>query len=357
MKRTYHKIIVGGLCGLLLTTGSDVFAGNKDRVGQAGAAQLEFNPWARSSGMGGANTANAIGVESIFGNVAGLAYQGKTDLSFSYNDYLRGSGVSTVAFGFGQRIGETSVLALTLNSFQLGDIDITEVNTPEGGNGTFTPSIMNLGLSFAKEFSNTISAGATVKVISEGMADLNGSAVAFDMGIRYVTGEQENLKFGISLKNVGGAMQFDGDGLSTKVDVDGKEMTVNQRVEAFELPTSLNLGISYDYFIGESISGENARAYQAEHRITGMGNFMAKSFGRDIIQFGLEYAYMEKFMIRGGYNTEGDANEFSAFSGLSGGASLAWPINENGSFIAFDYAYRANNDFDGTHTIGLRVNL
>ena len=36
---------------------NSAIAGNPDRVGSAGASQLLINPWARSSGLGGANIA------------------------------------------------------------------------------------------------------------------------------------------------------------------------------------------------------------------------------------------------------------------------------------------------------------
>lgn len=54
-----------------------VFAGNKDRAGQAGAYELLINPWARSSGWHGLNTSSVRGLESLNLNVAGLAFTQK----------------------------------------------------------------------------------------------------------------------------------------------------------------------------------------------------------------------------------------------------------------------------------------
>jgi hypothetical protein len=39
---------------------NEMWAGNKDRAGEAGASELLINPWARSSGWGGANTASVV---------------------------------------------------------------------------------------------------------------------------------------------------------------------------------------------------------------------------------------------------------------------------------------------------------
>ena len=39
---------------------------SEERVGQAGAFELLINPWARSSGLSGANTASVRGIESVY---------------------------------------------------------------------------------------------------------------------------------------------------------------------------------------------------------------------------------------------------------------------------------------------------
>ena len=67
---------------------TNLFAGNPDRVGSAGASQLLINPWARSSGMGGSNIASVKGLESLYGNVAGLAFTEKTELIFSRSSWI-----------------------------------------------------------------------------------------------------------------------------------------------------------------------------------------------------------------------------------------------------------------------------
>ena len=62
MKRTLKYFGIVFFSSLLCTNAT---AGNPDRVGSAGASQLLINPWARSSGWGGANIASVRGLESI----------------------------------------------------------------------------------------------------------------------------------------------------------------------------------------------------------------------------------------------------------------------------------------------------
>ncbi|UPT67062.1 MAG: hypothetical protein M0D57_22075 [Sphingobacteriales bacterium JAD_PAG50586_3] len=63
-----------------LATTTVMFAGNGDRAGQAGASQLLINPWARTSGWAGANTASVRGLEAMNFNVAGTAFTKKQSL-------------------------------------------------------------------------------------------------------------------------------------------------------------------------------------------------------------------------------------------------------------------------------------
>ena len=95
-----------------------------------------------------------------------------------------------------------------------GDIEITTVDMPDGGIGTFSPKFMNIGVSYAHIFSNSIQGGATARMISEQISDVSANGIAFDAGIQYRTGEQDQLKFGIAFKNWGPRMSFAGDGLS-----------------------------------------------------------------------------------------------------------------------------------------------
>ena len=114
---------------------------------------------------------------------------------------------------------------------------------------------------------------------------------------------------------------FNGEGLSFTGNAPEGDytLTLEQRSAKFELPSLLNIGGSYDF-----ISGKN--------RITGMANFTSNSFSRDFIGAGIEYAFNEMFMLRGGYRhelggllTTADA---SVYTGLSGGVSLEVPTNK-----------------------------
>jgi hypothetical protein len=335
------------------------FAGNKDRQGEAGASELLINPWARSSGWDGINTACVRGIESVNVNPAGMAFTAKTELVFSHVEWLSGTGIQFNTFGFSQSLGKKGgVLGANVMSIDFGDIPITTTSLPEGGIGTFSPTYLNFAVAYAKVFSNSIYCGVLVRGVSESISDASAFGMGIDAGIQYVTGpkvDPTRAKFGISLRNVGTRMTYGGDGLSFRGQSPEGDytMTIEQRSQGFELPSLLNIGGSYDFKFGSSAS--------KDHRLTVAANFTSHSFSQDQFGGGVEYAFKELIMLRGGYNYQSGltdpAKRVTALTGFSAGASFELPVKKNGPRVGFDYSYRASDPFDGTHSAGLRIVL
>lgn len=333
------------------------WAGNPDRQGEAGAPELLMNPWARSSGLHSMTTSMVSGVEAMRLNVAGLARIPKTEVVFGHTIYLRGTDISINALGISQRIGKSSAIGISLMSLDFGDIRRTTALQPEGTGATFSPRYFNIGVGFSHIFENKVSVGALVRAVSESIEDVTASAVALDAGVQYVTGERENFKFGISLRNVGGRMQFRGEGLSQEIEIPSFDnehgIITNQRPTSFELQSVLNIGMSYDFYAATI------------HRITAVGNYTSNAFSEDQIGGGLEYAFKELVMLRAGYKldfgqvSQNNANAEPLYTGLSAGATLNVPVSkkDNAPQIALDYAYRTTKIYDGTHNLSVRINL
>jgi len=351
---------------LVATYSINAVAGNEDRAGEAGASQLLLNPWTKSVGWGGANTASATGLEAMSMNIAGLAFTRKTELLVNHKRFLVGSDIGINSFGFSQRVGETSVIGLSIMSMDFGQIDVTTVDKPEGGIGTFSPKITVMDAGFAKTFSNSISGGFGVRIISESIANVSSRGYAFDAGIRYVAGENDEIKFGIALKNVGPTMKYSGDGLSIFIptlNANGNEVfaTKDNRAAEFQLPSLLNIGLSYDFYISPKMDTTSSEI-SADHMITAAVNFTSNSFTKDQYRIGAEYSFRKMFMLRAGYvldqGTWFDSEKrTSANTGMAFGASFVAPMGKKGTTMGFHYAYEMTENFSGTHSIGLRLNL
>ena len=362
MKNLYRACVIF-LLGTVLFAG--VFAGNEDRRGTSGAGSLRINPWARSAGWGGVNTACGKGIDALFTNPAGLGRAEGTDVQYSYTNWLNGTGIGLNSLGISQALGEEGgVLGLSVTAMGFGKIPVTRVHSPEPGNdATFTISLMNIGLSYARKFSESIYGGGSVKLISESTSNIHATGFALDAGVQYVTGDNYEIKFGIALRNWGTPMTYSGDGLSTigtSEESGAPSLSVQQRSQNFELPSSLNIGISYDFLLGE----------EQLHRITVAGNFAASAFGEDQYILGVEYGFSKYLMLRGGFVYERDlfkdvkevdgAN--TMMSGPTAGLSIMAPIGKDKdgnafSNLALDYAYRFTRMLGGIHTIGLSLSL
>ena len=356
MKSVYKiKLVSLALAMLAIPTGV-VKAGNPDRIGQAGATELLINPWARSAGWGGANSGSAQGLEAQFLNVAGTAFTKKTEVLFSHTNYLQGSGITLNAFGITQKMGESGVLGLSIMSMAFGEVDITTVDQPEPSLGTYSPQYINLGISYAKTFSNSIYGGLTLRIIDESISNVSAGGIAVDAGIQYVTGNNEakdNIHFGIALRNVGTPLQFGGDGLSTRVNAPNTnnvyQLTVEQRTEGFEMPSLINIGLAYDLELVK------------DHELSIAGNFTSNSFTNDQYTMGLQYGFKKLFMLRGGFTYEDglfdDALRTTVYSGLSAGMTVDLPLGSGGKKFGIDYSYRSTQPWDGIHSFGFRFVL
>ncbi len=356
MKTIYRILIAIVITGMILPT-NNTFAGNKDRSGEAGATELLINPWARSSGWGSVSTAYVRGLEGMFINVAGTAFTQGTEVIFTNTSWLKGTGTNIMAFGVTQKVGESGVLGLNMMNMSFGEIDRTTTDIPDaaGGIGTFSPSLLNLGISYAKIFSNSIYGGIQVKWISESIDNLSASGLAIDAGIQYVTGPNDNVRFGITLRNWGTKLSFDGDGIAFRVTPPGQEdqFTLEQRSAEYELPSQMNIGASYDFLFNE------------QHTLTLAANFRSNAFTNDQLTAGVQYKLMSYLMLRAAYTYETgitkdieSGSKYTVDNGLSAGASVEIPLNkESGTVFAVDYSFRSTAHFSNTHSIGARISF
>lgn len=353
MKNIFRIFAVVAVVMLLST--ESAWAGNDNRRGTAGATELLINPWARSSGWGNVSVANARGLDAFYSNIAGLSFVPKLEVSYA-NTMLYGgksglnSGASVNAFGLGLRVFDNGVLGLSLMTMGFGELDIRTEESPEAINGTFSPTLMNINVAYAHSFTLSIHGGVNLKVISETTDNITGSAFAVDAGIQYVTGANDELKFGISLKNWGPAYSFGGTGMSfTFVNDASNDMTAEYRSGEMELPTCLNIGLSYDFLIE-----------LWKQKITIAGAFTSNAFLKDNLALGIEYGLLDIFNLRCGYVYQTDifseSDRTTANQGLCAGASVNIPLhkkdNESNTGLSIDYSYRSSYNLKGSHTIG-----
>lgn len=361
---------------VLLTLLGAALGGNPERAGSAGATQLLINPYARSSGMGGINIANTYGIESVIINPAGIALTRRTEFIFSHTRWLVGSDININAFGFAQGFKNGGTLGLAVMAFDLGQFERTTIDNPDGGIGYFSPTMLNISISYAKVFADDrIFVGATTKLIHESIPDAAANGVAFDAGVQY-RDKQGNLKLGVALRNIGPQMRYRGEGLTARANLGGAGSAFTSLVStppaSFEIPSVLLIGAAYRIGIGgeaelkarESAAGGTGGDRDYLFSIIPMLGFYANSFQNNQLGGGIELRYKNYFMIRGAYMWEPDItskeNTQNAFMGINFGATVELPFRtgENRySTFGIDYSYRPTYFFNGTHSIGARLYL
>ncbi len=331
---------------------SQAEAGNKKRIGTAGALELLIPVGSRGTALGGSFNASITGVEAIHWNPAGLA---RTDagaqIMASHFAYFAGIDVEYVAAA--AKFGDIGTFGISVKVISFGDIAVTTEAAPEGTGQTFSPDFITIGASYSKAMTDRISFGFNTKIISEKILNDTASGIAFDFGLQYSAAS--GVKLGVVLKNIGGNMKFDGNDAETRVAVAGSEPGTRDRplripLEPFELPSTLEIGVSYDYKMSETNS------------LVIAGNFTNHNFGLDQYTFAGEYNYKDMIFLRGAYALAYDSESNSLISGDEDfifGPSLGAGVNFNlGEFdLNVDYAYQTTKFFDDNQWFTLTLNF
>jgi len=321
---------------ILLTSGSVTAGGRK--LGTAGAPELMIPMGARSVGMAGANIANVYGTEALYWNPAGLSQVANAEANFSYLTYFADMNISYVTAAI--KAGSLGVIGLSLQTLDIGKIEVTTYDVPEGTGEAIEPNYITAGLSFATALTNRILFGLNTKLISEQIGNMSARAVAWDIGLQYHS--DANLDFGVVLRNIGSQIQFDGTGIEFDSDIPYSNPNATTRktkldMGSHELPTMLGIGMAYRYNLTES------------HMLNLTGQYLNSSYSFDQLVAGVEYSFRDMFFIRGGYNNPFFPDEYSSDSkddyqfGLHFGAGMM--LNIGGSKLHLDYAYRDMDTF------------
>jgi len=336
------------ICLLLLGIVATGSAQNK-RVGTAAAPELQIPIGARDLAMGGSTIAVSEGVEAIYWNPAGLGKMtSSAEAMFSNMSYIADIGVNygAVAGSFGQ----FGTVALSVKSLNFGDINITTVDDPDGlGGRVFSPAFVTVGLTYARSLTEAISAGGTVKIISEQIHRVAASGVAFDFGVQYnKLGGIPGFSVGVAVKNIGGQMKFDGSGLlrdATASDVARGVQKFKSEAASFELPSTIEIGMSYQRNIGDNFGA------------IVNGTFTNNNLYLDEYRLGAELAYkfesMSLFARAGAAVTPKDQNaEAENVFGACFGAGIT--TNAAGVNITLDYAYRSAQFFNANQVFSVK---
>lgn len=315
---------------LLVVSLSPAYAGSDRRIGTAGAQELRIPIGSRGTALGGAILADVTGIEAVYWNPAGLANLEGTETMFSHQPYLADiavnfAGVASTVEGFG-------TIGVAAKIVSVGDIQETTEEFPDGSGRTFGPSLSVISTSYSRILTNRVTFGITGKFIYERILDVSASGVAFDAGVIYDPG-WHGVKIGMVLKDYGPQMKFSGMGFNRSLN----SRPARPIAASFDLPSSLNMGMSYTATMGTSQTMVS-------------GNFINNNYSMDMWQGGVEYVYDGKYALRGGYNYSSQENWQY---GLTLGGGLTYEFQ--GTKITLEYTWAETDVFEANQYFTVKV--
>jgi len=321
-----------------------VLAGNKDKIGGAGAQELLIPVGSRGIAMGGSFNAIVSGNEAIYWNPAGLAASpANAEATFSNLQYLADTQVNY--FAISSNFGSIGSFGVSAKVLDLGEFAETTEFETEGTGRMVSPSFVVLGFTFSRQMTDRIFFGVNTKLISESFLRMNATGVAFDFGVQYIS--NYGVRMGLTLNNFGGMMKYSGEDLQTTVEIPFTEagtdaFDLRWEAQGFELPSTFDIGIAYDYKVSD------------EHVVTVTSNYRNQNYGLDEVMGGAEYAFNNMFFVRGGYSMMPEGESEDHIFGVTAGAGIKYKLAGTTS-VMFDYAYRETKWFDANQwfTVGI----
>ena len=335
----FRKKYIYALCGVIVACG--LAQADESSTGAAGANELRIPVGARSTALWGSNIGDVNGVEAMFWNPGGLANMSTSESSFGNYSYWADIEMYQIAFAHKfENFGSFGLSARLLN---LGDLFVTTEAMPEGTGEIIQPKYSIVTASWARAMTDRVSLGANLNLLSEKVKDMSATGVALDFGVQVET-PMEGLSFGVVLKNFGPEMKFDGYGGEERVHYDYDETGAASRVmepqfAPFELPSSIQFGVSYD-----------ALEDPLNH-LTFHAAFQGNHYSSNEYRFGAEYAYQNQFFARSGYVIDQDGSDEYLYSWAAGfGFRLDLGVND----LVIDWSYNPNEYFDASQWYTVR---
>ena len=323
----------------------NIYAGGGKRNGTGGAQELLIPVTAKGLAMSGGFTSGITGIDAIFYNPAGLSVSDKSaETMFSYMNYIADINFSFAAVAV--HFDDFGSLGFSVRTLDFGDIPVTTVDNPEGTGATFSPAYVTVGVSYSNSLTDRIRVGVNINVISEKIMRTSASGVAFDAGIQYNgIGGIDGLKFGVSLKNLGPSMAFDGSDLDRRAtDAESKRGLNFYRINSaeFELPSQLELGVAYEQRFGNNYKGIISSSFQNNN------------FSNDEYRVAGEFSYDDMVFFRGGYSYISEAVDVEEENLFGPTFGIGLNMNQ-GLDITIDYGYRWARYFDANHMVTVQL--
>jgi len=315
---------------------------NVSKVATTSAAFLEIPVGAAAVGMGGAFVSVANDASALYWNVGGISTIGKFDLQIANMEWIGDTRFNFV--GLVLPLGDFGTMGFSFTALSMDDMAVRTVEKPEGTGEFFSAGDISLGISYARNLTDRFSLGITMKYIQETIWHMTAQGFAIDAGTLFRTDILGGMIIGASISNFGTSMKLEGRDTRFFIRVDENKEGSNDRIptnielDSWDLPLIFRLGLS-------------TNAIQNDiYRFTVTLDAIHPNNDYESLNVGGEFAFMEFFIIRGGYNalflTDGEG-------GLSLGVGVNSTLLFSDTMFQFDYAFRDFGRLQNVHMFSL----
>ncbi len=302
------------------------------KVAQAGMTFLELPMGARNAAMGYTNAAVVNDAGAFYWNPSAYAFIDGTSVFVNRTQWIADMSINAAAMSY--NAGQWGVIGANFSAMDWGTFHGTRRTA--GGyedTGTFSPTSMAAGVSYAYRISDGFGVGGNVKYLYERLGsgvvgsfdqpesvDAKMHLFAVDFGTTYYVGYQD-LRIGVSLRNFSNEKAY--------------------RVETFSLPMTFTVGVAMDVM--------NALRPGTANTLTLSTDFVHSRDYSERLHMGAEYGFRDLLFLRGGYKVNYDIESFSLGAGLK--------VEAYGLSTRIDYAYMQMDTFDGVNMFSLNFAL
>jgi len=323
--------------------------------GTTGAQFLKILVGSKATGMGGTFVANGDDPSVLYYNPAGITSIKKMGILFNYVKWPAEISYSYLAFVV--PMGITGTVGLQAGLMSMPSMEMTTIEQPDGTGEYFSAMSYQVGVSYARPFTDKLSAGITLKYISESIVDASSTIMAFDGGATYRTGFK-SLRIGMSIRNFGSEGEFSGGTILTDTYekwTDGQtDLNIYYKTDPYPIPMNFNFGVAYDFLEGPS------------NFLTGALEFQNPNDGTENVRMGLEYNFAKIVSLRLGYifNYEKFKNVLDEMDDLTANektenlsAGIGFKYGFSGVDVGIDYSYTEMGLLSDSYMNGHRVSL
>ncbi len=326
------KRIAAATILLVLLTTAGAFGQSMKKVAQSYMPFLSLEVGARAQALSGAFIAVPGDPDNIFYNPSGLAYVRGISFNLSRTKWFADIGYEGGSFAW--NFGDVGTFAMSFISMDYGTFYRTEVDAHawEGyvEKGTFTVGEWAVGLAYAKQLTDRFSFGAQAKYAYQ---NLGTSRIWQYWGTQF--------EYSAMVNNEEKTMAYD---LGTYYHTGFKSLQIGMYIRNFaNRPLPLTFGFGMAMYLNDLLLPANS-----PHQILLTTDFLHPKDYSERYNFGVEYSFHKKAMLRFGYRGNYDEEKFTYGAGYRQQIGRLW--------ISADYTAIPFGVFGWVHQISLGMN-